>query len=189
MILVQRKISNSNVSVIEMKEFDKEALNEAKERFDFFKLQGIIKDCNFEDASWTITNESFTTKISFEFNEIVFVKESRLRELGTYDGFINAVKSYHLYKLETNVLSGIYEMNCNFKNVFNETQFLNSEYIYVLRDKPLKSNSYFGGINMLLEFLDYYNLEVDEEYLSFLIIRMIRTGHGLSNNVVQVKER
>jgi hypothetical protein len=168
MILVQRRISDSNVSMIEMKEFDKEALNEAKERFELYKLQDVISNCNFEDASWTITNESLVKRFNFKYSEIVFKKEVKTRELGAYENFINAVKAYLLYKLENNALSTVCGISASFEKFFNETHFLNIEYLDVVRNKRLCSYSYYTNLRYLLEFLEFIDFEVDKEYSELL---------------------
>lgn len=67
---------------------DKE-INVAKQKFDAMRKAGVITG-EFSDDTWYMTNETETTGIDYNFNEIAIYKQKNT----TYDKFVLDVKSY-----------------------------------------------------------------------------------------------
>ena len=82
------------VEVASMPEFDEDSLNKAKEIFLEYQAKNTLIDCNFEDESWTLSDEYSVTGLNFKFEPFSYRRHyEELFEMDIAD-FTDNVKVY-----------------------------------------------------------------------------------------------
>ncbi|EOP12920.1 hypothetical protein [Bacillus cereus] len=168
MLAVRRKITDSEVYVVDFIEFDMDSIERARDEFAKFKEKGIILNSFFEDNAWVVTNQVNTFTLKFNFSEVGFRKQlaKQNREMGTYADFVDAFKIFIVFKLNEFVLVTIKDFIWFTKKVTQNTSFFAHQkaknWLTGLK-APMKQ-----GPELLIEFLEFYPLQDTEEFIEAL---------------------
>ena len=100
MLLYSYYDSDTGIRITESIEYKEEEIEKSRKKFKELKDEGIIISGNFEDSKWLLTNEVHTTTLNFEFDEILYNKEAKKRNMYTNKQFVNSVKSYAVLNIK-----------------------------------------------------------------------------------------
>ncbi|WP_324729454.1 hypothetical protein VO178_02460 [Lysinibacillus fusiformis] len=166
MIEISSPIKDSDIKLIQIKEFETIDMSHVLNIFQEYKKRGVILNGNFQDSKWRLDNFTSSYTITFDFNNLLFIRESKKRDIGEYEKLVTAVKAFIVYKLETSVIQTIYDYSKALTSVFLETNFFMVDNIRIFDPQKSKIKS-FGFI---LDFLNFYNkLNVDDEYIEIMM--------------------
>ena len=117
---------DTGIKTTEVIEYSEKEIEKSRKKFEELKEKKIIFG-NFEDTEWIVTNEIITSTLNFEFDEILYNKEAKKRNMYTYKQFVNSVKSYVVLTIQTKNLESI-RANLNaFKKYILATNYFNKE--------------------------------------------------------------
>jgi hypothetical protein len=168
-MLVERKLKDSNISVVQFKDYYSIPLDELKEIFSEYQQKQIIQATSFEEDIWYLYNEKLRRRIVFQLDEIKYNKAKRNRTIFPYVDIVNALKGYVLYKLNVHPIESISEDIRFLKGVIEETDFFHLDMKKVLVSKKLKKDGhYFKHTHTLIEFLEYFPIAESDEFLNLL---------------------
>lgn len=154
LILITNYIDNLNIKSIRIENFNHSLVEEAREIFKRKKECNIIYG-EFDDNFWKLLNEVEEKNINFNFNQIKFEIQKKKRNLGEFNDFILACKTYVVFMLEQISISNIETIVVTLKSFMNNTDYLSEEKLeFIVEDKMLYKYP------ILIDFLDFYNIEV-----------------------------
>ncbi|NTZ19430.1 hypothetical protein EXW96_18200 [Paenibacillus sp. JMULE4] len=104
--------------------------------------------------------------MDFGLNEIVFSQESKNRDIGLYIDLVNSLKTFVLYKLGSSAMETIYLIQIAIKNILEKTHYINLTQLQSLMNS--ENQPYVRYYYNVLEFLDFYNLNVDETCIEII---------------------
>ena len=171
---------DTGIRITESIEYDEEKIKKSKEEFKKLKDKEIIISGNFEDAEWIVTNEVYRTALNFEFDEILYNKESKKRNMYTYKQFINSVKSYAVLSiskksiLTTRDYLHVLKKYALTTNYFNEKNYKNGQGSLGLME------NHVGKLHYIKGYVQYANFEGTDFYSS-LLDELIDEALALSN--------
>ena len=102
---------DTGIRITESIEYDEEKIKKSKEEFKKLKDKEIIISGNFEDAEWIVTNEVYRNALNFEFDEILYNKESKKKK------YVHLQTIYKQRKILRSV-KYIQKINTNYKRLF-----------------------------------------------------------------------
>lgn len=160
MLSIKKHINNPNSKIesIKLTIFSKDIIEDAKKEFEKKKENGIIVEGSFDDDTWRLSNEVNTFKLEFNFNEIVFEREKKTRNIGTFEQFILACKTYFIFVIENNSVAGIRSKLGNLKKIMNETNYLSEQKISYIYNDEVNLYKY----SVLINFLEFYEFEISD---------------------------
>src|SRR5690625_1127754 len=152
---------NHTLHIESDEQFSEERIDYYKERFAFYKRNGIIEDCQYSDRIWFIwTLGTRGVRLRFSFD---------LDVLGSANDML---KCYTLFLLESGLSVGtIIQKIKILRDTFYQTNLYNEGkiedfYEYVLLEVPKSSK--FGYITNNIEFFDFFTPEHGQEFVSRL---------------------
>lgn len=162
---------NMNIKSIKIEKFNYSLVEEAKEVFREKKENKIISG-NFDDNFWRLSNEVREININFNFNQIKFENEKKKRNLGKFNDFVLACKTYIVFMLNKLSIDKIKIVISTLKTLMNNTNYLSEEKLeFISEDKKLYKYP------IILNFLNFYKIEV-----SNLVFDIIEKKSKLFNN-------
>lgn len=188
MLLYSHYDSDTGIKTTEAIEYNKEEIEKSKKIFKELKDKKIIISENFEDAEWVLTNEVSKTTLNFEFDEILYNKEAKQRNMYSYKQFINSVKSYAVLNISKREMRSARQYLHFLKkfalatNYFNEKKSKNG--LDVLG--PLEHLA--GKLQYIDGYLHYVNFEGVEHY-SLLLDELIDESLAIQNSTSQENNR
>ena len=117
MLLYSYYDSDTGIKTTESIEYSDEEIEKSKRKFKELKDNKIIFG-NFEDTEWVLTNEIIKSTINFEFDEVLYNKELKIRNMYTYKQFVNSVKSYVVLTIESKGLESLKPLVSYLKNIY-----------------------------------------------------------------------
>ncbi|MGG1215384.1 hypothetical protein ABHM93_03090 [Micromonospora provocatoris] len=166
MIEFSRAIKDSDIKLIQIREFNTIDMSHVLSLFHDYQKRGIILNNSFYDSKWRLDNFTAAYTIKFDYNNFLFIRESKERDIGDYDNLIAAVKAIIIYKLETTVIQTIYDYSKALSSVLKETNFFRLDKLKSFN--PQKSQ--IKSFGFILDFLSFYNnLNVNEEYIEIMM--------------------
>lgn len=168
-MLVERKVKDSNISIVQFKDYFSVPLNELEEIFKEFQQKQIIQAYSFEENIWYLYNEKLKRRVLFHLDEIKYNKAKKNRDIFAYVDIINALKGYVLYKIQVQPIESVSEDLRFLKKIIEETDYFALEKKKELVAKKLKQDTnYFKHTHTLIEFLEYFPINDSDEYLNLL---------------------
>lgn len=168
MLLYSYYDNDTGIRITESIEYKEEEIEKSRKKFKGLKDEGIIISGNFEDSKWILSNEIHTTTLNFEFDEILYNKEAKERNMYTYKQFVNSVKSYAVLNIQkksiqtTRQYLHVLKKYAIATNYFNEKKSKNGL-------NALGPLEHFAGILHYIEgYLQYTNFDGTEYYISLL---------------------
>ena len=120
--------SITGITITELLEFDSSQLEKSKMIFEELKENKIICKGNFEDIEWSLTNQIETTNLRFEFDEILYNKEFKKRNMYKFQDFVNSIKCFVLLNIEYLNLKTLQKHLRYIKEYSHLTNFFNENY-------------------------------------------------------------
>ena len=117
MLLYSYYDSDTGIKTTESIEYSDEEIEKSKRKFKELKDNKIIFG-NFEDTEWVLTNEIIKSTINFEFDEVLYNKELKIRNMYIYKQFVNSVKSYVVLTIESKGLESLKPLVSYLKNIY-----------------------------------------------------------------------
>lgn len=178
---------DTGIKTTEVIEYSEKEIEKSRKKFEELKEKKIIFG-NFEDTEWIVTNEIITSTLNFEFDEILYNKEAKKRNMYTYKQFVNSVKSYVVLTIQTKNLESI-RANLNaFKKYILATNYFNKEKSKDGTDSLGEILFSLGYMRYLEGYVQYANFE-GTEYYSLLLDELLEktlairnTEYSCSNN-------
>lgn len=167
MLLYSYYDSDTGIKTIESIEFNYEQIEKSKKKFKELKDKKIITG-NFEDTEWNITNEINKSTINFEFDEILYNKEFKKRNMYTYKQFVNSVKSYVVLTIQSKSLISLKPIVSSLKKYILATNYFNKEKSKAGIDSLGAIQYGTQYIRYIEGYVDYANFEGTEYYSSAL---------------------
>lgn len=168
MILVQDNMNDEGILVSGIVEYNKEIERDARDKFNKLKEKKIIVNLEFDDNIWLVTNKYATTSINFNFDEILYKKELKNREMLSYQDFINSVKSYCILRINNYISKTIAVFVTGLKTFMTNTRYLNPNYIdnrYGNDKTPEKRATTLILIRDFLDFIEIPNIDIYRELI------------------------
>lgn len=168
MLLYSYYDSDTGIRITESIEYKEEEIERSRKKFKELKDEGIIIFGNFEDSKWILTNEIRKSTLNFEFDEILYNREAKERNMYTYKQFVNSVKSYAVLNIQKTCMSTTINFLHSLKryaiatNYFNEKKSKNG-----LDTLPLLERS-AGVLHYIEGYVQYVNFDGVEYYISLL---------------------
>lgn len=168
MLLYSYYDSGTGIRTTESIEYSEEEIEKSKKKFEELKDKKIIISGNFEDAEWVLTNEVMKSTLNFEFDEILYNKEAKKRNMYSYKQFVNSVKSYVVLTIQRKALLTTRTYVNLFKKYIIATNYFNKEKSRNGLDSlgPIEYAS--GKIQYIEGYVQYTNFEGSEYYSSLL---------------------
>ncbi|MCM3594065.1 hypothetical protein M4D58_26300 [Brevibacillus borstelensis] len=186
-MLVEKKIKNTNISVVQQKDYYSIPLDELNEMFADYQQRDIIQAASFEDDVWYLYNEKIKRRVIFQLDEIKFNRTKKNRSVFSFEDIIHALKGYVLYKLDVHPVESLSEQVSFLKKVIEETDFFHIHSKKVLVAKKVKKDTnYYKLVHVLIEFLEYFPIAESEEYLNLLYYQS--EAHSKSNKELTQRE-
>lgn len=126
MLLYSYYDSDTGIKTTESIEYSDEEIEKSKRKFKELKDNKIIFG-NFEDTEWVLTNEIIKSTINFEFDEVLYNKELKIRNMYIYKQFVNSVKSYVVLTIESKGLESLKPLVSYLKKYILATNYFNKE--------------------------------------------------------------
>lgn len=168
MLLYSYYDNDTGIRITESIEYKEEEIEKSRKKFKGLKDEGIIISGNFEDSKWILTNEIYTTTLNFEFDEILYNKEAKQRNMYTYKQFVNSVKSYAVLNIQKKSMQTTRQYLHAFKKYAIATNYFNEKKSKNGLD-ALGPLEHFAGILHYIEgYVQYANFEGVEYYISLL---------------------
>lgn len=172
--------SDTGIRTTKAIEYNEEEIKKNKKLFKELKDKKIILSGNFEDAEWLLSNEVHKTTLNFEFDEILYNKESKKRDMYTYKQFVNSVKSYAVLNIQKKSLDTTRTYLHSFKKYAFATNYFNKEKSKNGLD-ALGSLEHAGGRLRYIEgYVQYVDFE-GIEYYSSLLDELVDESLALQN--------
>lgn len=171
MIIVKKAMDNG-IEVSKAVRYNKESVEDSKKTFERLKEKKVILNEKFEDDKWRIYDGLQISGVDFTFNEMVYMQESKSREILTISELTNSVKSFAIISMSSKSRSGVERCVRILRNFLNTTHFLNKNFADT-RFKALEiSEDYqcdkLSGLVYVKKFLEYVELPDSDYYLELL---------------------
>lgn len=168
MLLYSYYDNDTGIRITESIEYKEEEIEKSRKKFKGLKDEGIIISGNFEDSKWILSNEIHTTTLNFEFDEILYNKEAKERNMYTYKQFVNSVKSYAVLNIQKKSIQTTRQYLHVLKKYAIATNYFNEKKSKNGLD-ALGPLEHFAGILHYIEgYLQYTNFDGTEYYISLL---------------------
>lgn len=167
MLLYSYYDSDTGIKTTQSIEYSDEEIERSKRKFKELKDNKIIFG-NFEDTEWILTNEVVKSTINFEFDEILYNKEFKRRNMYTYKQFVNSVKSYVVLTIETRTLESLKPLVSSLKKYILATNYFNKEKSKVGIETLGIIRYAAQPIRYINGYVQYANFEGTEDYSSIL---------------------
>ena len=167
MLLYSYYDSDTGIKTTESIEYSDEEIEKSKKKFEELKDKKIISG-NFEDIEWHVTNEVIKRTINFEFDEILYNKESKKRNMYTYKQFINSIKSYVVLTIESKSLISLAPIVSSFKKYILATNYFNKKKLKEGIESLGTIQYQTQDIRYIEGYVQYANFEGTEYYSSAL---------------------
>lgn len=183
MILVEKIDENSGVSVVELIQYNEQATIDAVEKFDKLKEEGIIKNDNFNDTVWKVNNGYVTVCYKFDFDSILYKKESKNRNMYKYSEFLNCVKSYIITRFNDKISRTMSNCINKLRKLMEVTHYLNVNYkehrLDAFNLEPQSAD--ITEISMINDFLNYIYIQGIDVYRELFEEDLERLNIKVSN--------
>jgi len=87
--------------------FDENVFEKAVSLFKDYRSSGVILNDDFTDNEWKLTNQLYTTTISFRFDELAYHRNAAPWIGCDYDLFIMSVKAYAMLRMGSTAITNI----------------------------------------------------------------------------------
>ena len=167
MLAIKKKIDNNSIYIEKFLEFNHEGIKEGEQKFNEYKQSKIILNTSFSDNVWTITNEVITKSFDFTVPQTLFESEKKKkRNLGSFKDFINVLKIYFVFELETTALGPIHLRFNAFKKVLLYTRYFSQSSTV---DNVIKGRKRLNQFNLKLlqtcmDILNFYPVLIQVVY-------------------------
>ena len=179
LILITNYIDNLNIKSFRIERFNDSLVEEAKEIFKNHKEKNIIYG-EFDDDSWKLLNEVEEKNINFNFNQIKFKSQNKKRNLGEFNDFILACKTYIVFMLNELSIANIQLIITTLKTFMNNTDYLSEEKLeFIFEDKKLYKYP------IIVNFLDFYKIEISDLVFDILEKKSNAFNQKLCSNKAQ----
>ena len=179
LILITNYIDNLNIKSFRIERFNDSLVEEAKEIFKNYKEKNIIYG-EFDDDSWKLLNEVEEKNINFNFNQIKFKSQNKKRNLGEFNDFILACKTYIVFMLNELSIANIQLIITTLKTFMNNTDYLSEEKLeFIFEDKKLYKYP------IIVNFLDFYKIEISDLVFDILEKKSNAFNQKLCSNKAQ----
>ena len=168
MLLYSYYDSDTGIRITESIEYKEEEIEKSRKKFKELKNEGIITSGNFEDSKWILTNEIHKSALNFEFNEILYNKEAKERNMYTYKQFVNSVKSYAVLNIQKTCMSTTRQFLHSFKKYAIATNYFNEKKSKNGLDTLPPLERAAGLLHYIEGYVQYANFEGVEYYISLL---------------------
>lgn len=160
-------IDDSRITFIKSLNYSKGEKLKFIKKFEKYKMERIISiDSEFESEMWRICNGIEHRGLVFNFNEVGFIKQKNMQNLKfEYTDFIEAVKFFTILILDMYSIQTIDNFIRYLRHVVNVSHFFDIKNIKKLKVKHETNFVQFTSINIVLDFIDYFEkLNVSEEF-------------------------
>ncbi|MDC4243451.1 hypothetical protein [Clostridium perfringens] len=180
MLLYSYYDSDTGIKTTESIEYNEEEIKKSKKKFEELKDKKIIISGNFEDTEWILTNEVQKSTLNFEFDEILYNKEAKKRNMYSYKQFVNSVKSYVVLNIQRKTLNTTRTYVHLLKKYVLATNYFNKEKSKseLASLEPMQYAS--GKIQYIEGYVQYVNFE-DTEYYSSLLDELLDESLAIQN--------
>lgn len=168
MLLYSYYDSDTGIRITESIEYKEEEIEKSRKKFKELKDEGIIISGNFEDSKWLLTNEVHTTTLNFEFDEILYNKEAKKRNMYTYKQFVNSVKSYAVLNIKKKSMGTTRQYLHLFKKYTIATNYFNEKKSKNGLDTLGPMERFAPILQHTQGYLQYTNFDGTEYYISLL---------------------
>ena len=168
MLLYSYYDSDTGIRITESIEYKEEEIEKSRKKFKELKDEGIIISGNFEDSKWLLTNEVHTTTLNFEFDEILYNKEAKKRNMYTYKQFVNSVKSYAVLNIKKKSMGTTRQYLHLFKKYTIATNYFNEKKSKNGLDTLGPMERFAPILQYTQGYLQYTNFDGTEYYISLL---------------------
>lgn len=151
MILHSEYNNETGLIVSELIEYNKDNIERSKKILENLKKNNIFFS-SFNNIDWILCNEYEKVNLNFNFDEVLYIRELKNREMYKFYEFVNSVKSYIAFTLSKYTLVNINENLRKLKKYIITTDYFNKE----------KSNK------IDINYLDMQSLRFIEGYLNFV---------------------
>lgn len=163
MIVVSDNTNENGVVVTQLVEYDEESTQKAIIVFEKYKEKGIIRS-EFLDNRWLLVNPLERLYLEFDFNEILYINESKSREMYTFKQFVDSVKTFVVLTMGDMTIENMRNSLAALKKFVKNTKFFNTSF----SEKRLKDITEIGQVSFLEKFLNYIMFEGTSEYIDLL---------------------
>ena len=168
MLLYSYYDSDTGIRITESIEYKEEEIEKSRKKFKELKDEGIIISGNFEDSKWLLTNEVHTTTLNIEFDEILYNKEAKKRNMYTYKQFVNSVKSYAVLNIKKKSMGTTRQYLHLFKKYTIATNYFNEKKSKNGLDTLGPMERFAPILQYTQGYLQYTNFDGTEYYISLL---------------------
>lgn len=183
MILVQDNMNEKGIMVSDIIEYNTRIEKDTRDKFEKLKDQNIIINSEFDFKIWKITNQYKTIFSNFEFDEILYQKEFKSRQLLTYEQFVNSVKSYYILRINNYVPETLNSFLSLLKKIVKNTKYFNLNYIYKRYDNINYGTRRITSITLIKDFLEFIQINNSNLYIE-TFLEDIEYLNEVSNNYV-----
>ncbi|MGN7765530.1 hypothetical protein [Paenibacillus sp. 22594] len=167
-MLIERKLKDSNVSILEYKDFYSIDIEELKGLFDGFKQNNIIQANTYEDDTWQLFNGKIKRNTHFTLDEVKFNRIKTI-EMFSYRDIINGLKGFALYRLKESPVETVSSDISYLKKVINEINFFQPGARKILSTKKLSTDrNYYSRSYILILFLEFFPIPDPEGLIELL---------------------
>lgn len=167
MIVVNDNTNENGVVVTQLIEYDEESIQKAIRVFEKYKEKGVIRS-EFSDDEWLLVNSLERVHLEFDFDEILYIRESKSRAMYTFQQFVNSVKSFVVLTMSDTTIEGMRNNLLALKKFIKNTKFFNPSFSEQ-RLKNIGDALYIlVQVNFLEKFLNYIMFEGTSQYIDLL---------------------
>ena len=174
MINVTESLEESNLFIINEESYSAHNKDKYITWFEILKNKGaILKDTNFEDKKWRITDTLEQHPLDFTINMFDFQRQKKAMKYNCeISDLENALKAYTLIKLKNYDVDTVKIKIYYILRGFTKTNFFNIEKFKSLRHEQMenpKSETYRNMAESVLDFLDFFEMiEIEDNYYNLL---------------------
>lgn len=171
MILHREYNHDTGFIVNNLIEYNEEITKNSKMLLEKFRKEDILEG-DFNDVKWILNDEYELSVLNFNFDEVAYTKESKERNMYTFEQFVDSVKSYVLLTITQRTGSTTKMCIYNLRKYIHETKYFNEK-----ESKNLNINEfdittlrYIEGYLKFVQFdgVEYY-LDLIEEQAQYIL--------------------